>query len=137
MITLKELNPKGYKLSAELSTNIQALLVAMNVIRAAYGKAMFITNGLRSIEDHKRIYMDIAKRLGVVSVRIPMGSKHLVAAACDVLDIDGSLYAWCMANDAILAKAGVFCELGTKGWVHFQIIPFGSYKPGGTRWFKP
>lgn len=137
MITREELNPKGYKLSAELSKNLESLLVAMNIVRAAYSKPMFVTSGVRSIEDQKRIYMDIAKRQGVTSVRIPMGSKHLVAAACDILDVDGALYAWCKAHDAELAKAGVYLEEGTSGWVHFQVIQFGSYKPGGTRWFKP
>lgn len=137
MITREELNPKGYKLSTELSRNLESLLVAMNIIRSAYGKPMYVTSGFRSIEDHKRIYMDIAKRQGVPSVRIPMGSKHLVAAACDILDTDGALYAWCKAHDAELAKAGLYCEDDKSvPRVHFQVLPFGSYKPGGTRWFK-
>lgn len=66
-----------------------------------------------------------------------MGSKHLVGAAVDILDRDGALYEWCLANDDVLNEADVYLEKGTVGWVHFQIIPFGSYKPGGTRWFKP
>jgi hypothetical protein len=138
MISLKELNPKSFPLTPEMTTNLDKLLVAMNVVRAAYGKPMFITSGVRSLEDHKRIYMEIARAKGITNPRIPMGSKHLKAAACDVLDQDGSLYAWCKANDSVLAQAGVYLEEDRSApRVHFQVIPFGSYKPGGSRWFRP
>jgi hypothetical protein len=138
MITLKELNPRGVPLTPEMSANLLRLHVAMNLIRTAYGKPMLITSGVRSIEDHKRIYLELARKQGITNPRIPMGSKHLQAAACDVLDKDGALYRWCKENPEIMDAADVYLEEDqSQPRVHFQIIPFASYKPGGTRWFKP
>jgi hypothetical protein len=55
VITREEMNPKGYALTAEQEMNQQALFNAMNVIRAAYGKPMIVTSGVRSPEDQARI----------------------------------------------------------------------------------
>lgn len=138
MITLRELNPDAVPLTVEMSKNLDLLHSAMNVIRAARGKPMMITSGVRSIEKHREIYMRLARLKGVSNPRIPMKSAHLKAAACDVYDPTGELYRWCKANPDILDRANVFCEEDqTQPRVHFQVIPFGSYKQGGTRWFIP
>ncbi len=137
MITLQELNPKNVPLTPEMSKNQARLHKAMNIIRTKYAKAMIVTSGVRSIEDHKRIYMEIAKKNGVSNPRIPMGSKHLVGAAVDILDRDGALYRWCKANPEVMDEADVYLEEDqSEPRVHFQILPFGSYRAGGSRWFK-
>lgn len=133
MISLRELNPKGVTLTPEMEANLQDLHSRINKIRTAWAKPMMVTSGVRSLADHKRIYADIARRKGLTHIRIPMGSKHLSAQACDILDRDGSLMAWCKANVTILEAVGLWVEADTKGWVHFQVVPPRS----GNRFFKP
>lgn len=130
---MNELNPKGFEVTADVRVNLEVLLARMNEIRGVWGKPMLVTSGLRSLADHKRIYAEIAKRNGNAVIRVPMGSRHLSGQACDVADRDGSLMAWCRANVPVLERVGLWCEDGTVGWVHFQIVPPGS----GKRFFKP
>lgn len=130
MITKQELNPKNYKLTEEQEKNFEILLVRMNALRVLYGKAMIITSGIRTREDQIRIYT--AK--GIPENKIPWGSQHLKAAACDVSDSDGSLMKWCRDNVIHLETIGLWVEDDTSvPRVHFQIVPPKS----GNRFFKP
>lgn len=125
MITKAELNPGKYKLTDEQEKNQEKLLKSINIVRTAWKKAMIVTSGVRSQADQTRINPGSPK------------SKHLIGAAVDVKD-NGDLYKWLQGDGAkYLEEADLYCELGTKGWVHFQCLPFGSYKKGKTRWFKP
>lgn len=134
MISLKELNPKGFALSKEQETNLNILHSKISMVRAKYNKPMRVTSGFRSLEDHKRIYMDIARRKGITNVRIPMGSQHLKAAAVDILDVDGALFKWCQDNVLFLEEIGLWIEDDQAvPRVHFQIFPPRS----GSRFFKP
>lgn len=132
MITFKELL-KGYFISdipIAHQHNMEILLIAINVVRTAYGKPMIVTNCYRSNQHH----LDIYYAKGVTDKnKIPMKSNHLSGRAVDIADHNGELYAWCKANTAILERAGLWCEEGTNGWVHFQIVP----PPSGKRWFLP
>lgn len=120
MIELRELNPHGRPTTPEIDTNLQKLVEALNVVRLAYGKPMVVTSGLRSQADQARVNPSAPK------------SKHLIGAAADIAD-DGSLKVWLIAHPEVLERAGLWCEQGTVGWVHFQVIPPGS----GHRWFLP
>jgi hypothetical protein len=121
VITRQELNPKGYPLDEEQKRNQEALFAAINVLRKSYGKPMRVTSGVRSQADQARINPGAPK------------SKHLVGAAVDIADPKGELYAWCKANEPVLIQAGLWCEEGTRGWVHLQCLP----PPSGKRWFLP
>lgn len=123
MITAKELNPKGYATTPEQDANLAVLLEKMNKIRAAYGKPMYITSGLRSEEDQARINPKASK------------SRHLIGAACDVADQNGDLKRWVKANVSLLETVGLWCESfdATPNWIHFQIVPPRS----GNRFFIP
>lgn len=121
MISLEELNPHNYILTDEQKANQAILLVCINKVRKAYGLPMSVTSGVRSMADQMRINPSAPK------------SKHLIGAAVDIADKDAKLYAWCKANEKVLEDAGVYCEEGTKGWVHFQCIAPRS----GHRWFYP
>lgn len=123
MIALKELNPHGYKTTAEQDANLATLLERMNKIRAAYGHPMLVSSGLRSAEDQARINPSAPK------------SKHLLGAACDITDGDGSLKKWIKANVSLLETVGLWCEdlKATPTWVHFQCLPPKS----GNRFFIP
>lgn len=132
-ISAKELNPKGVALSEAQKCNFEKLRIAINVVRTEYGFPMIVTSGVRSEADHKRIYAEKARRAGLKSFRVPMGSMHLKAAAVDIFDPTGRLLKWCKSNEKCLDRAGLWCEEGTVNWVHFQIYPPKS----GKRWFLP
>lgn len=133
-IQLKELL-KDYdfsKQSKEVQDNLLTLLERLSKIRSSYGKPMTVTSGLRTKEDQIRIY----KAKGITDLsKIPMGSKHLVGAAADILDLRQELQQWCIKNEKMLADVGLWCEKFdyTKTWVHFQCYPPKS----GARFFIP
>jgi len=138
MISLAELNPSNHTPTPLQQANLEKLHKAMQAIRAAYGKPMIITSGLRSMEEHRAIYDGInAKRKsqGIRPTTVPLKSAHLEGLACDVWDRNKSLYTWCKANVSLLEKHGLYLEDGTRtpNWVHFQIIPPKS----GNRFFLP
>lgn len=122
--------------SEEIQKNLQDLLEKINKVRAAYAKPMTVTSGLRSMQHHLDIYA--AKGITDKS-KIPMKSKHLFGFACDIADSNGKLKEWVNQNIALMEQLGFWFEdfSATKTWVHFQIVPFGSYKSGGTIFFKP
>lgn len=132
MISFKELLSGNLitDLSIAQQHNMEDLLVAVNKLRAAWGKPLRVTSGFRTMQDHLRIY----SQKGITDkAKIPMGSKHLSGLAVDFADPDGSLYAWAYANPTLLAEWGIWCEADTKGWLHCQIAPPKS----GSRFFKP
>jgi uncharacterized protein YcbK (DUF882 family) len=133
-ISLKELikNANYSSLSPEIQGNLMVLLERVNRVRDKFGKPMTVTSGLRTMEDHLRIY----RQKGITDKsKIPMKSRHLVGAACDVADPKGELQKWCKDNEQFLADVGLWCEdfASTHGWCHFQIFPPAS----GKRFFKP
>lgn len=121
MISLQELNPHNYPLDSTTESHLNDLLSRINVVRTAYAIPMTVSSGLRSMADQMRI-----------NPKAPH-SKHLTGNAVDIADPDGKLYAWCKANEPVLIQAGLYCEEGTHGWVHFQNLPPLS----GHRWFFP
>lgn len=132
MIILKELNPKNFPTTPEIDSNLVELLEKINKIRTLWGKPMICTSGLRSMEDHLRIYKD----KGITDQsKIPMASKHLYGQACDISDPKGELAKWCHENIKHLEEIGLWCEAteSTPTWVHFQILPPKS----NNRFFKP
>ena len=136
MISLAELNPKNFPVNEEQEKNSLILLVRINQVRAKWGKPMIVTSGLRSLEDHIRIYKEIAEKSKKEfdESKVPMGSLHLKFAAVDISDPDGSLYDWCVSNKAFLAEVGLWMEIkDSQKRVHFQIYPPKS----GDRFFKP
>ena len=127
MITLKELNVHNHPTNKVIDANLQVLLQRMNELRAAWNKPMIITSGLRS-EENQRSLMEQGKTKAFFS-------NHLAGAACDVLDKKGALAKWCLKNEDLLKRIGLWCEHPdyTKGWMHFQILPPRS----GNRFFIP
>jgi hypothetical protein len=131
-ISLAELNNRGYELTEEQQKNSEVLLYRINIIRAIRNIPMVVSSGVRSEADQIRIY----EQKGYAREKIPMGSKHLKGAAIDISDPDERLMNWCIENEHILERIGLWIERGTVGWVHFQSIPYGSYKPGKSMFFN-
>lgn len=127
MITKRELNPKDLEMGPAVAKNFEILFERMNEVRQAYGKPMIVTSGLRS--DAKQAELIAQGKSRAVH------SKHLAGAACDILDVDGDLAEWCLANEDVLRRIGLWCEHPdyTKGWVHFQTMAPKS----GKRFFIP
>lgn len=127
MISMKELNPHGYPVNDVIEKNLKILHERMNELRAAYGKPMVVTSGLRSDEKQAEL---IAQGKSKATA-----SRHLAGAACDILDRTGKLGVWCLNNEDVLRRIGLWCEHPdyTKGWVHFQIMAPKS----GKRFFIP
>lgn len=126
MITMKELLGEHHidEVSFEITLNLEELKRRMNIIRAAWGNPMIVTSGYRNLQDQRRINPKAMK------------SKHMIGCAVDIADPNKHLYHWLQVNPMLLEAVDLYCELDTNGWVHFQTKPFGSYKPGGTRWFR-
>lgn len=137
-ITINELLNNKYRLedqSAEIQKNLTELLEKVNKIRVLWGKSMIVTSGLRTMEDHLRIY---AQKGITDQSKIPMKSKHLYGQAVDIYDPDLSITNWLKENDSkILVDINLWCEEGNKNWVHFQCVPYGSWMQGKSRWFLP
>jgi uncharacterized protein YcbK (DUF882 family) len=138
MITLDELlcGHEFFEQTPEVQANLLNTVLAMNVVRAAYGKPMVRTSGLRTIADHLRVYRELAAKRGAKfdESKVPMGSKHLTGQAIDISDPDGSLMDWCLANVTVLEDAKVWLEeRDEQPRVHFQTVPPKS----GKRFFKP
>jgi LAS superfamily LD-carboxypeptidase LdcB len=136
VITMSEIlkNKKLVDQSHIIQDNLEDLLETMNKVRAVYGKAMIVTNCLRTMDEHLAIYA----RKGITDQsKIPMQSKHLNGLAIDISDPHGELNDWCKNNEELLIEIGVWLEERQGSWQHFQIAPFKSYRIGGTIWFKP
>ncbi len=119
---------KGQTCPASYEKDLEKLLKRVNKLQERYGKLQFlVTSGLRSLTYHIGIY----QKKGITDPKkIPMKSKHLFCQAVDIEDKDGKLYAWVQKNEIVLEEIGLYYELGTVGWVHFQIIPPSSGKTG-------
>ena len=127
MITASELNPHSYPTNPNIDKNLAILLVRMNEVRAAYGKPMIVTSGLRSETQQ----LELVQQGKSNSIH----SKHEAGAACDIYDPDGELKKWVLDNVKILEVSGLWCEdfTSTPNWVHFQCLAPAS----GNRFFKP
>jgi hypothetical protein len=113
-----------YPLSEEQEKNLEKLLVAVNKLRALYGKPMRVTSGYRP--GHYNTKAGGGKR-----------SAHLTLEACDFADKDRALTNFC--TDEILEQCGLWMEddkVATT-WIHIQIREPKSRVDGRTRMFKP
>lgn len=119
----KDLNPKNYNLTPDVSANLDDLCQRVNLLEMLYGKPFVVTSGLRSKADQMRI-----------NPKAP-NSKHVLGCAVDISDPRKELQNWLIKNVEALTDAELWCEHfdATPTWVHFQSIAPGS----GKRFFKP
>lgn len=154
MMTLKEIIGDGVdqsKLNPKKVEQCQDLTNRVNIIRVAYNKAMIVNSGVRTWAHHIEIYKELAAQKrhpfpkGVFDeALVPKASKHLEtvlnAAAVDIKDPGQLIKKWLKETPegrAAADKADVWFEDDDIQRLHIQNKPFGSYKPGGTRWFRP
>lgn len=101
---------KAAPLTPTMRTNMEKLLIAVNLIRDLYGKSMSVSSGYRP---------------PTVNAATPNASKtscHLTCEAVDFGDKDRKLVQWLLRNMDILEKAGLYMEspINTPTWVHLQ-----------------
>lgn len=127
MITLAELNKRKFPTTAIIDGNLNELCRRLNKVRAAWGRPMIITSGLRS-ETQQQDLIKAGKS------NAPK-SKHLLGLAADIQDPEHELYDFLAANPKLMEDVGIWCEdkSATLNWVHIQISPPGS----GRRFFLP
>lgn len=127
MITVADLNPHKYPTDAEIDENLKILCERVNVMGLWWGRPLVVTSGLRS-----RAQQDALIAAGKSKAK---KSKHLIGAACDLADADGSLKTWVGENLELMADLGLWAEdfASTPTWCHIQILPPAS----GARVFKP
>lgn len=109
-------------LTFELLENAIDTVEKVNALLAAFGSPRKVTSGYRPAY--------INSKVGGAKT-----SNHMTAKACDLEDIDGRLDQWCMTNQNVLAKIGLWLEhpSATKGWCHVQTVSPRS----GNRVFYP
>ncbi len=121
MITMAEIlmgREEEFPLSNELKANAKLLLVAVNKLRALYGRPMYVSSGYRPGHFN-------------TSAGGAVNSPHITCQAVDFADRDGKLEAW--LTEDILKECGLYKEdpIHTPTWVHVQT------RPTKNRIFKP
>lgn len=141
-ITIQDLlgspNINFFNQEPAIQKNLAELHSRINSLLSLYGKPVKVTSGLRTKEDHARIYANInAKRRaeGKEEIAIPWGSQHLLGCAVDIYDPEKKLQDWTLAHVSGLVGIQLWCEdfSTTTNWVHYQINPPASK----NRFFKP
>lgn len=98
-----------YPLTPELESYLAVLLTAINKLRLDWGKPMIVSSGYRP---------------GPYNVKAggATHSPHLTCEAVDISDPDGSLDAWCVANQDKLEAYGLWLEApaSTPTWTHLD-----------------
>lgn len=125
------LNPHGFACDTNTQMNLETLAFKLNKFEALYGKPLTLTNALRDMQDHLRIYAEKNAKLrarGLPEVKVPLSSKHLFGQAADMADPKGELRDFIRTNKKAIQAIGFWFEKfeSTIGWCHFQIVAPGS-----------
>lgn len=109
--------------SAEISANLDTLLVHVNKLLVYWGKPVKVTSGWRPAA------------INAATPGAAKKSNHMKGLACDISDNDKALGKWCASNQDKLAECGLWMEnnVSTPTWTHLQCVPPGS----GNRVFIP
>lgn len=109
-------------LTPEMKKNLDKLLIAVNRLRAMWGKPLVVSSGYRPPAQNTAA--GGAKK-----------SNHMICAAVDFRDPDQELAKWLISRLDVLEACGLYLEDPSKtiGWIHVQVIAPGS----GRRIFRP
>lgn len=110
-------------LTPEIRTNSMDMVKRVNALLEASGMEGRVSSGWRPPAVNSNT-PNAARR-----------SKHMDGNACDLLDRDGRIDSWCMANLKELERIGLWLEHpdATPNWCHVQRLPPRS----GNRVFRP
>lgn len=131
MVTKKEIlmgRDIEYPLTVEMQANLDKLTIAVNGIRTAYNKPMYVSSGYRPGKYN-------------AAAGGAKASAHMTCEAVDFKDSDGELDKWCTENQDLLQSLGLWQEHpdATKGWCHLDIRqrPMMNRPGCGKRQFRP
>lgn len=136
MISIDELcKVPFHNLPLDHKLNLTHLHYCLNILRAVYGKPIYINSGYRTKEDQIRIYTSRNPLTMGLGLPIPMESLHLCGAAADLHDPDGMLKKWIFQQKDLYERLDLYFEDfdHTPTWLHVQIYPPKSLK----RYFLP
>ncbi len=141
--SLKELikNNKLESLEKEIQANVLELQKRADLLQklcieaGCPVKVWIATSGLRTKEDHIRIYKEKAAKEGKKFdiTKVPMGSQHLTGGALDISDPGLVITKFLKARPEIIKEVDLYFEEGNTNWLHMQLNPPRS----GKRWFLP
>jgi hypothetical protein len=135
-----DLNPHNFPTTVDISANLVILALRMDSLRDVmtsqypdetasffYNGEFKITSGLRN-QAAQQVLIAQGKSHATKS-------NHLIGAAVDIYDPNGTLDEWCDRRVAVIIDIGLWMEnkAYTPGWAHFQIFPPKS----GNRFFIP
>jgi uncharacterized protein YcbK (DUF882 family) len=109
----------------------QKLLDKLNEIRGVWGKPLTVTSGARCVA-----YNQSLRDRGIPAA---LHSNHTKGIAVDITTFKPSDLPFLKAVIASMAdNLGIWIEdyNATPIWIHIQIVPYPSYTPGSTRFFK-
>lgn len=117
------------QLTDEIRQNAETTVIKANLLLG------YFKNGTG---DFERYHVNSGWRPAAINASTPGAaarSKHMTGQAVDLADPEGALDDWCMDNQDILERLGLYLEhpSATKGWCHVQIVPPRS----GKRVFYP
>lgn len=116
-----ELYPNDY--TPDISTNLDRLLVQINVVRTAWNKPMNVNSGWRP------------PSINAGTPGAAKNSAHCLGLAVDISDTTNDLWNWVLQNLQLMKDLGFFFEdrRWTTTWVHFGLVAPKS----GLRIFIP
>lgn len=119
----------------EFQRNLEITLERVNRLQDKQELPFIVTSGFRALQHHIDIYRTKALKAGLPfsNLQVPLKSRHLTGEAVDISDPTGAIYKWAYENQDVLKEIGLWCEKGTKGWLHCQTQPPKS----GARFFLP
>lgn len=111
------------ELTQEIKDNASDLVVKVQKLLSIWGGTTWVSSGWRPAAVNSKV-PNAAKK-----------SNHMTGKAVDLVDKQGRLDEWCMANLKVLEDLGLYLEdpAATPTWCHIQSCPPKS----GRRVFKP
>ncbi len=118
-----QLNPHKIIATKDQQRNMEILAEKMTDFEDLMGRQFIVTSGLRTPQMQNQI--NPANK----------NSCHLIGAAVDVADVDGSLYQYAIDNIDLMIRLGLYFESRTytRRWLHAQCMEPKS----GHRFFVP
>ena len=141
-MNISDLNTHNFPTTPEIDKNLVTLCNRLNAfsgfIKAQFpddaADGGFFTDGEFKVTSGLR---DTAKQAELIKQGLSRATKsnHLIGAAADIYDPNGTLDEWCEKHVAVIGNIGFWMEHKsyTPGWAHFQIFAPRS----GNRFFIP
>lgn len=134
-------NVEKWEIPDNFYQNIVALLPKIKLLEIYLDTPLKITSGFRTWKHHLAIYQAINDARIIQKkpeIPVPLHSAHLSGNAVDIEDASGN-FKKLLADEIFLNENELWSEgfQWCPGWIHCQQIPYGSFLPCGSRFFRP